>query len=225
MRRTQLSIVVLLVAARSGLRAQGTCFNGPIRPECSGFVLFEASAAAARGGTDQRAPFDVPLADGTTLTSFVHYRDLPGYYSGSLGYVRVVDPRTAIGAVGELGFSNTSDVGNARRFALTGRWRRQFPNWSVDAGAGPLVAQVFAARSNGCCVERTMAYGGTLETAVLYRGYVGLTAGADLINGAGRTSGALHAGVRVGSYGAVVVSTIAAAVAGFYWWGLAHNPD
>jgi hypothetical protein len=225
MRRFQLSIVVLLLAVPlSNVRAQGTCFKGPIRPGCSGFVLFEASAAAARGGTDRRAPFDVPLSDGTTITSFVHYRDLPGYYSGSLGYVRVVDPRTAIGAVGELGFSNTSDVGNARRFALTGRWRRQVGDWSVDAGAGPLVAQVFAA-SNACCVERKLAYGGTLETAVLFRGYVGATAGADLINGAGRTSAGVHAGVRVGSYGAVITSAIAAAATGILWWGLARESD
>jgi len=225
MRRLLLLIAIAAIASGPELRAQGTCFNGPIRPDCSGFVIFEGSAAAARGGTDRRTAFEVPLANGGTISSFVHYRDLPGYYSGSLGYVRVVDPRTAIGAVGELGFSNTSDVGNARRFALTGRWRRQLPNWSFDAGAGPLVAQVFQVASNSCCVERTLAYGGTVETALLYRGYVGLTAGADLINGAGRTSGALHAGVRVGSYGAVIASTIAGALTGLLWWGLAHDSN
>jgi hypothetical protein len=225
MRRLSLLIVVLIVAARSEARAQGLCFKGPIRPQCSGFLIFEGSAAVARGGTDERAPFQVPIGNGNTLTSFVHYRDLPGYYSGSLGYLRVMDPRTAIGAVGELGFSNTSDVGNARRFALTGRWRRQLSNFSFDAGAGPLFAQVFSAPANGCCVERKLGYGGTVETALLYRGYAGLTAGADVINGAGRTSAGVHAGVRVGSYGAVAASAVTGLLMGVLWWAIANDPS
>lgn len=225
MRRLQLLIVVLLAAGRSDLRAQGTCFKGPIRPGCSGFVLLEGSATTALGGADRRATFDIAHLDSTMGTYFVRYRDLPGYYSGSLGYVRVIDPRTAIGAVGELGLTTSSEAGDTQRLALTGRWRRQLPNWTLDAGAGPLLTQVFDAPSRTCCAGQTMAYGGTAETALLYRGQIGLTAGADLIHGAGRTSGGLHAGVRVGSYSSVVAAAIGAGLLGVIAWGLRNELD
>jgi hypothetical protein len=225
MRRFQLLIVSLLAVPLAHVRAQGTCFRGPIRPACSGFVLFEASAAAARGGTDRNAPFDVPLGNGGTTTSNVHARDLPGYYSGSLGYVRVVDPRTAIGVVGELGISNTANAGDLARFAVKGRWRRQLGTWSFDADAGPLVAQVLNVPRQGCCFGQANAYGGTMETALLYRGYGGVMAGADLIHGAGRTSGGLHAGLRVSSYTTVIAAAAAGALIGVVWWGMRNEID
>lgn len=92
------------------------------------------------------------------------------------------------------------------RGTITGRWRRQLPNVMLDVGAGPLFAQVVAPPTSGCCPDRTAGYGATIETALMFRGYAGVTAGADLLHGAGRTSGALHLGARVGSYGTLVLA-------------------
>jgi hypothetical protein len=223
-------IVAAIVAAIAGsvsvAHAQSAvCFNGPIRPRCSGFVLFEGSAVVSRGGGDHTSTLvaPVPPGSGGPIILVNHFHDLPSFYSGSLGYVHVVGTRTAVGAVAELGFSNTSDLGNAHRVAITARARRQFTNAALDVGAGLLGVQVFREGTTSCCTDRTIAYGMTAETAVMYRGYAGLTAGADLINGAGRTSAAVHAGVRVGSYGAVVSAIVTAAIGAYGYWGLSHS--
>jgi hypothetical protein len=218
--------VVAAVACTSAARSQSpACFNGPIRPQCSGFILFEGSAVISRGGGEHSSTLVVPIppGNGGPITIVNHFHDLPSFYSGALGYVHVVGMRSAIGAVAELGFSNTSDLGNAHRVAITARARRQFTNAAVDVGAGPLGVQVFEAGTSSCCTDRTIAYGGTVETAVMYRGYVGLTAGADFINGAGRSSRAVHAGIRVGSYGAIAAAIATAAIGAFGYWALSHS--
>ncbi|HTE47457.1 MAG TPA: hypothetical protein VK636_19605 [Gemmatimonadaceae bacterium] len=215
-----------VVGCTSGAQAQSpACFSGSIRPQCSGFILFEGSAVISRGGGEHTSTTVVPIppGNGGPITLVNHFHDLPSFYSGALGYVRVVGTRSAIGAVAELGFSNTSDLGNAHRVALTARARRQFTNLALDVGAGPVGVQVFEARNGSCCTDRTIAYGATAETAVMYRGYLGLTAGADFINGAGRSSGAVHAGVRVGSYGAIAAAIATAAIGAVGFWGLSHS--
>jgi hypothetical protein len=216
---------VVAVHASAAPAQSAACFNGPIRPSCSGFIVFEGSAVISRGGGEHTSTVVVPISPGNggPITIVNHFHDLPSFYSGALGYVRVVGTRSAIGAVAELGFSNTSDLGNAHRVALTARARRQFTNLALDVGAGPIGVQVFEAGSASCCTDRTIAYGGTMETALMYRGYLGLTAGADFINGAGRSSGAVHAGVRVGSYGAVAAAIATAAIGAVGAWALSHS--
>ncbi len=222
-RRQRLLIAAALVCNAPALLAQSpVCFSGPIRPECSGFVVFEGSAVISRGGGEHVSTVVVPIppGNGETLTLVNRFHDLPSFYGGALGYVRVVGPRSAVGAVAELGFSNTSDLGNAHRVALTIRARRQLARMSVDVGAGPLGVQVFEPRVGTCCGDKTIAYGGTAEAALLYRGFLGVTGGVDLIHGAGRTSGAMHVGVRVGSYGAVVAAIATAAIGAIGYFGL-----
>ena len=58
---------------------------------------------------------------------------------------------------------------------------------------------VFTPTALTCCSQRETAYGGTVETAVMLRGYAGLTLGADVVHGVGRTSTAGRIGVRLGS--------------------------
>lgn len=228
MNPTRLFTVAIAVSVvyASPVGAQASvCFSGPIRPQCAGFIVFEGSAVISRGGGEHTSTLVVPIppGNGGPITIVNHFHDLPSFYSGSLGYVHVVGMRSAIGAVAELGFSNTSDLGNAHRVAITARARRQFANVALDVGAGPLGVQVFEAGITSCCTDRTIAYGGTVETAVMYRGYLGVTAGADFINGAGRRSQAVHAGVRVGSYGAVAAAIATAAIGAFGYWALSHS--
>ena len=224
------SAVILIAAigvASRELPAQqaGVCFSGVARPTCSGFVLFEGSAVASAGSNE----FTINTTTPTTTGPFVlvhRIHDLPSYFSGALGYVHVVGQNTAVGPVAELGFSNTSELGNAHRVAVTGRLRRWFGGAVLDVGAGPLGVEVFTPSHNGdCCTDKVTAYGATLETALSYKGLAGITLGADAIHGAGRTSAGLRAGVRVGSYGAVATAVVTAALGAFVWYGLAHSSD
>lgn len=198
----------------------GVCFSGLVRPACSGFVLFEGTAVASGGSSELTLNTTVPTTTGNIILVH-HVRDLPGYYSGALGYVHVVAPTTAIGAVAELGFSNTSELGNAHRVAITARARRWLGNAVLDVGAGPLGVEVFVpSTSGGCCTDKVRAYGATLETSLTYRGLGGITIGADAVHGAGRTSTGLHAGVRVGSYGAVAAAVVTAALGALVYYAL-----
>jgi hypothetical protein len=216
----------MLVLAQHPLTAQqsGVCFSGVIRPACSSFVLFEGTAVASGGSSEFTINTIIPTTTG--IIAFAHrVRDLPGYYSGALGFVHVVGPATAVGAVAELGFSNTSELGNAHRFAATARVRRWLGDAVLDIGAGPLGVEVFTpSRSGGdCCTDKVKAYGATLETALTYKSLGGITIGADAIHGAGRTSTGLHAGVRVGSYGAVAAAVVTAALGALVYYALSNS--
>ncbi|HEY4307442.1 MAG TPA: hypothetical protein VGM82_23415 [Gemmatimonadaceae bacterium] len=217
-----LSFVVLLalVATARVAAAQGTCFGGPIRAGCSGFVVVEGNAVLSRGG---------PSLNTITSGSFVgvphrDFHDLPNYISGAAGYLRGIDPRTAIGAVAEVGAGQTSDQGTRWRVAAVGRWRRQLDShWALDAGAGPLAVQVNILKPVACCAERVTAYGGTTEAALTYRNLIAVTAGADLINGDGRTTTAGKLGVRFSSAGTVTAAVITASAIGLLVLALYGN--
>jgi len=217
--------VTLLAATPATLNAQTprVCFSGVVRPACSGFLLFEGNAVASGGSSEFTLNTTVPTTTGPIILAH-RIRDLPGYYSGSLGYVHVVGSKTAVGAVAELGFSNTSELGNAHRVAGTVRVRRWLGDAVLDVGAGPLGVEVFtASRSGDCCTDKVKAYGATIETALTYRSLAGVTLGADLVRGAGRTSTGVHAGVRVGSYGAVAAAVITAALGALAYYALSSS--
>lgn len=226
-RETRLGVAVaMIVLVQGGLPAQqpGICFSGVVRPSCSGFVLFEGTAVAS-GSSAMTLNTTTPTTTGNIVLEH-HIRDLPSYFGGALGYVHVVGTKTAIGPVVELGFSNTSELGNAHRVAVTGRFRRWLGNAVLDVGAGPLGVEVFTPSVRGdCCSDKVNAYGLTLETALTYKSLGGLTLGADAIHGAGRTSTGVHAGVRVGSYGAVATAVVSAALGAFVLYGLSHSSD
>ena len=220
-----IACALFLGVARVSPAQSSMCFTGPIRPGCFGFVLFEGSAVVSGGGQEHvlTTVVPIPVSSGGPITITNRIRDLPSFYSGALGYLHVVGTRSAVGAVAELGFSNTSDLGNAHRVAITVRGRRQLTNAALDVGAGLLGVEVFEQRNGSCCTDRTIAHGATAEAAILFRGYLGLTAGADFIKGAGRTSASMHAGVRVGSYGAVAAAIATAAIGAFGYWALSHS--
>jgi hypothetical protein len=44
-----------------------------------------------------------------------------------------------------------------------------------------------------------------------------------LVHGGGRTSGAVHVGVRAGSYAAVAAAAVTAALGALVLWGLSQN--
>ena len=203
----------------------GVCFSGVARPACSGFFFLEGTAAASGGSSEFTINTTTPSTTGPIILAH-HMRDLPSYVSGALGYVHVVNSNTAVGAVGELGFANSSELGNTHRFAATVRVRRWLGAVVLDVGAGPLGVEVLTLSPYGdCCTDKVRSYGATLETALSYKGWAGLTLGVDAIHGAGRTSTGLHAGVRVGSYGAVATAVVTAALGAFVWYGLAHSGD
>jgi hypothetical protein len=226
-RETRIAVAAaMIVLVQGGLSAQqpGICFSGVVRPSCSGFVLFEGTAVAS-GSSAMTINTITPSTTGN-ITLVHHIQDLPSYFSGALGYVHVIGTSTAVGPVLELGFSNTSELGNAHRVAVTGRVRRWLGNAVLDLGAGPLGVEVFTPSTSGsCCTDRVRAYGATLETALTYKSLGGITLGADAIHGAGRTSTGLHGGVRVGSYGAVAAAVVTAALGAFVLYGLSHSSD
>jgi hypothetical protein len=218
-------VAAMLTLGQTGLSAQqpGVCFSGVARPSCSGFFLFEGTAVASGGSSAITINTTTPSSTGPII--LVHrIHDLPSYFSGALGYVHVIGANTAVGPVAELGFSNTSELGNAHRFAVTGRVRHWLGSAVLDVGAGPLGVEVFTPSASGdCCTDKVNAYGVTLETALTYRSLGGVTLGADAIHGAGRTSTGLHAGVRVGSYGAVAAAVVTAALGALIAYGLSHS--
>ena len=219
----------MLALGPRGLSAQqaGVCFSGVARPSCSGFFLFEGTAVASGGSSEFTLNTITPSGSGPIILPH-HIHDLPSYFSGALGYVHAIGAKTAVGPVAELGFSNTSELGNAHRVAVTARVRHWLGRGSavLDVGAGPLGVEVFTPSVNGdCCTDKVKAYGVTLETALTYRSLGGITVGADAIHGAGRTSTGLHAGVRVGSYGAVAAAAVTAALGAFVAYGLSHSGD
>ena len=224
--RSSLLAVALASLAAAPLRAQGptVCFSGPIRSACSGFLIFEASAIASSAGVSTEIRTVVPVRSGPPPVLVNRVRDLPSYFSGGLGYLHVVNEKTAVGAVVELGYANTSDLGNSHRLAITGRARRQLGQFAADVGAGPLGVEVFVPTPNqSCCSERVHAYGATAEGAVLYRGWLGLTAGVDAIRGGGRSSFAVHGGARAGSYGAVATAIILGLASAVLFAGLSQS--
>lgn len=180
---------------------------------------------ASTGPVSKEIRTSVPVSSGppTELVTRVH--DLPSYFSGALGYLHVVDTVTALGVVAELGYGNRADLGNTHRVAITGRARRKLGDFAADVGAGPLGVEVFVPSSSSarCCNDRVIAYGGTAEGAMLYRGILGVAAGADLVHGGGRTSFAVHGGLRSGSYGTVVAAILTAAGAALVFAALAHG--
>jgi hypothetical protein len=194
-------------AAAGAQQSKGLCFRGAVRPECSGFLIFEASAVASTGGQPHTFVTVVPVFNGQpqTLTNTVH--DLPSYFSGTLGYLRVVGDRRAIGVIGELGYGTESRLGNVHRVAIMGRERREIGNFTVDGSAGPLGVEVFVP-GRDCCSNRVHAYGATAEANVSYHDYIGILGGADLVHGGGRTSYAARAGLRAGSWAAVATSIV-----------------
>lgn len=195
--------ILALCVGPSSVRAQGTCFRGPIRAACTGFVVFEASAIASQGNQHVDVLQYPPGNDPARTILF--YDDLPSYLAGSLGYVRVVDPRTAIGGVVEVGLP---DDLTPPRTAVMARWRRQLTSANLDVGAGVLAVGVRQQDLSG--MHPTRAFGVTGETALLYRGYAGFTVGADLVHGAGRTTVAARLGLRTGSYAAIGATIVSA---------------
>src|SRR4051812_47934729 len=97
--RSLSSVPFILGCMAPALHAQGTCFRGPIRPTCSGFVLLESTGVAPVGDNEHVETLSRPIGSGPPSTSTVRFQDLPGYFSGALGYVRVINSNTAIGGV------------------------------------------------------------------------------------------------------------------------------
>lgn len=197
-----------------------TCFTGsPPGTRCSGYVLLEGTASRPVISTKHTI-----VTGGVAFPAISNVvEDLPEHIGGGLGYVRVVSPTHAVGGVAELEFAN-GEYGNGHRVALTLRDRHWFDQLVFDAGAGPVGIQVPVVDKNGsCCDGRVIAYGGTAEVALTYRGWIGLMAGVDAVHGGGRSSMALKVGARSGSYGSIVSAVVAGVGALVVWRALAGS--
>lgn len=198
-----------LAASAAAQNGKKLCFTGPVRAECAGFLVFEASAVASASPSHEYRTV-VPRYNSTPDTLVERLNDLPSYFAGSIGYLRVVGDRHARGIVGTLGYGNQSALGNTHRIALSLRDRREIGNATVEMGAGALAAQVFIP-GTACCFDRVYAYGASVEGALTYHDYIGVTGGLDVVHGGGRTSPAVRAGIRTGSWAAVATSIIVGA--------------
>lgn len=90
----------------------------------------------------------------------------------------------------------------------------------------PLGLVAPTARGQGTCFRgpiRPACSGFVPFEGTAVGGYGGITAGADLIHGAGRTSSAAHVGLRVGSYASVAVAAVTSAAFGLLYVALSHD--
>ena len=153
-------------------------------------------------------PFAVD--DNVTLRN----RDLREYAAGGIGYMRNVDTTHAVGGIFSVGGSETGV-----RIALEGR-RRTWLNHgiaSLDLGGGLLTAQQQDVGRGGT----SQTYGVTAHAALGVVDVVGVMLAADLVQGQGHTSHAIHAGVQLDSWGGLAAGLVSLAGAALIAFALA----
>lgn len=189
---------------------QGVCFRAHPIARCRAFVILEVAADARLAGSARTITFNGP--DGPIREK---ENDLTGYLGWEVGAMVNRDSSHAVGAALQIGGAS----GNGARVALKGRRRWWSGNeMTVDLSAGPLVVGQSAPRGNP-----SNAYGLTAESAFGYGDLAALTLGADVTRGGTHTASALHAGVRLGSWGAVGGTALVAIGFGLLVAALGHG--
>lgn len=207
--------VVTLAVAPSALHAQSDsapapvnaqrapiCFRGRALPRCRAFFLTEASYLRRLVGT--RRSYEESRFGGERYP--ITIRDLDDQHlSWEVGYMVNRGSRRAVGATLMMG---TGDAGG--RVAVKGRYR-----YWIDEGDASLDLSLGVARAgvrNRDFFGVSRGTGLTADVALGVGDFAAFTARAELLRARGRTAGAVHGGVRLGSYPAVGVSAIGAAL-------------
>jgi hypothetical protein len=183
-----LIVMVLVLAARAAPAQQATAPRDSARPhrslclrerlagECDKIVVFEVGTFFVLNTTHRAL-----LPTGETNGAF------PWHVAWDLGVMRNLSGRSALGVMGEAGFSKLS-----YRLALEPRYRRRLPAaFSADVAAGPLWTHIGEARESG-------GVGATAELRINYRDYVGLIGRVDAMHTAEFGSArAVYAGIAL----------------------------
>ena len=190
---TNARILVLLLlsgALRERLEAQHQsplCYRPKPLARCSAFVFLDGAGA-------------LELAAGHTLGQKT-YHDLSTFGGGLVGVMRNTRSDQSVGLSAEY------EYGTAARGSVKAHWRKWYSNGaSLDASAGPMLADIFSPGNGGD--QRVRAKGATADVALVNKGGIGLFVGVDQISGAGRTTRGLHSGIRTEGW-----FTVGAAVA------------
>ncbi len=167
------------------------CFRGRPLPRCRSFWLTEASYSWRVAGTSRR--YDNPPL-------LVPIKDLDSHLSWDIGYMRNVDARQAWGGTFMAG---TGDAGV--RLAVKSRYRLWLDDRnSLDVSLGVLSAGV--RQPTFPSVQRGVGLTG--DVTLGFGDYVGVTGRIETVRAHNRTATALHGGIRLGSYPAIVASAI-----------------
>lgn len=174
------------------------CFRGRPLPRCRAFFLTEASYLRRLVGTQRT--YQQSRFDGASYP--ISVRDLDQQHlSWEVGYMVNRGSQRAVGATLMMG---TGDAG--ARVAAKGRYRYWIDGGdaSVDLSLGVTRASVRSADFPG--VSR--GTGLTADVALGVGDFAAFTARAELLRARSRTAGALHGGVRLGSYPAIGASIL-----------------
>ena len=190
-------VVPTLAAAQAAADTGKVCFAAKPLPECRTFWLTEV-------GYYKRA-FGYGVFPASPLPD-ERRPDLDSHGSWEVGLMSNRSPRTAVGATVLVGIG-----GSTSRLGLKGRYRRWIPERKfVEVSAGALRVATNTPYSAG----RITGFGITGDVSVGWRDWVALTARGDAVRGSGHTAGAVYAGVRLGSYPAIVATAAVAAYIG-----------
>lgn len=193
-------VLSLCLAAGASAGAQDStahqgdlCFRGRPFPRCESFFLIEVEAGGPLGTTRHS----------TSAGSVPDFNRYVQFNMGFMGNVGGRDSAHAIGGVAE--FTPVMGDLDQERLAIVVRRRTWFANKLIELGAGPLAARQLKPAA-------PFAYGATIEAAAGYGDLVALTAGLDLAANRDHRTASFRAGVRLGSFPAVVVTALAAAL-------------
>jgi hypothetical protein len=180
------------------------CFGGNPRP-CGHYFVFDAIVSRQVGGTMRNA-------EGENSNGDLIQRNTSIYAGWELGEMWNRGRSTAIGATAEFDFVD----GGHGRLAIKGRARRWLsPSHAIDVSLGGVGQTVFHPDwvhvECGTCTET--GYGLTADATLGYR-LLGVTVGADIIRGYGKTMTSLRVGGRAGGILGVGATVVAAAVMG-----------
>ena len=204
---------MLTAAVPAGTRAQAVapqsssvlCLRPrPLASGCAHYVFFDAVGAVGiiRGSH--------PLGLGRTTD------DLPSYGGGLIGAMSNVNGANAVGLSFEL------DYAFQGQGSVKAHWRRWRPSGaSLEVAAGPMFGDVLIAGNGGDV--RVRAKGATADVSVIGRHNLGVFVGTDYLNGAGRSSLGVHAGVRAEAKWALAATAAVGAVFLFSYWALGHG--
>jgi hypothetical protein len=163
-------LVVLAVGSPRSAAGQ-TCFRGRPAPRCAGFTVLEFTWAFRLN--DKPAPTD----------------EAPAFLYWSGGYLQNVGSSSALGAALKL----TADS-DGHRYAVVGRYRHWLsPTSSLDVAPGMFLG----GKDNFTTLKFPSA---TADVTLNYRDLIGLAVGVDALRADTGTQWQGHAGVRVGTW-------------------------
>jgi hypothetical protein len=181
------------------------CIGGNALPTCERYIVFDAIVARQIGGTMKNREGSDSNGDLTQLSTSI-------YTGWEIGAMWNRGFHNALGGTVEFDFVD----GGHGRLAVKGRARRWItPQQTLDVSIGGMGQTVFQPNwvnvECGTCTES--AYGITADATYGYR-LLGITVGADVVRGYGKTMTSLRAGGRAGGIAGVAATLIAATVMG-----------